>query len=318
MGALAGQGELAQQKPSSGKTSSSDAQRARRARARLIDRVVTAVLWTLAVALAVLLLSIVGYMIARGIGVLSWDFVTKYDGSGNFVAAQLYNTFYIVGGSLLLCVPVAVGAAIYLAEYARPSAFTTVVRVATETLAGVPSIILGLFGFLIFVTNFGEGHRFGYSRLAGLLTLTILNLPLLLRVAEDAVRSVPNELREASISLGANKFQTVWRVLLPAGLPALTTGIILTAGKMIGETAAILYTAGGSTPVNNWLSLDPLSPGDTLTVHLYILQSEGLQRNAVQVENGISTLLIVLLLMFNLGFRWLASLIVTRLSGRRA
>jgi phosphate transport system permease protein len=285
-------------------------------RARLVDRVMTGVLWALATGLVALLGAIILYLLIRGLGALSWKFITSSD--DGYDAAALYNTFYIIGLALIICVPFALGAAIYLVEYARQGPFVTAVRFATETLAGIPSVILGLFGFLVFVTNFGGGPRFGFSRLAGALTLVILNLPLLLRVSEDALRGVSNELREASAALGANKFQTVRKVLVPTALPSLTTGVILTAGKMIGETAALIYTAGGNSPATGWLSLNPLMSGDTLTVHLFELQAEGIVRNAVQIENGTATLLIILLLIFNLGLRGLAGQLNRRLAGSRA
>jgi phosphate transport system permease protein len=189
------------------------------------------------------------------------------------------------------------------------------VRFATETLAGIPSLLLGLFGFLIFVTAFGQGERFGFSRLAGALTIAILNLPLLLRVTEDALANVPNDLREASAALGATKFKTVMRVLIPTAIPGITTGIILTIGKMIGETAALIYTAGIASSVNGWFSLDPLISGDTLTVHLFSLQAEPIGQNIQQQEAGTATLLILLLLLFNLGFRYLSTRLNVRLAG---
>lgn len=296
--------------------SAADRRAVRRAWARRWDRVMTGVLWALAAGLVALLASVLIYLIARGIGVINWQFLTTEDNGGD--GAALFNTFYIIGLALLICLPIALGAAIYLVEYAKQGPFVTAVRFATETLAGIPSIILGLFGFLVFVTEFGTGTRFGVSRLAGALTLVILNLPLLLRVSEDALRGVPDDLREASASVGASRFQTVWRVLVPTALPALTTGIILTAGKMIGETAALIFTSGGNSPAVGWLSLNPLTVGDTLTVHLYELQAEGVVRNAVQIANGTATLLIILLLLFNVGIRGLAGLLNRRLAGRRA
>src|SRR5262249_33901110 len=287
----------------------------RRSRARLVDRIMTGVLWGLAAALVAMLTALLGYVISRGLGVINWNFITSADVTGKYDGPEVFNTFYIVLLSLLICIPLAMGTAIYLVEYARQGRFVTVVRFATETLAGIPSIILALFGFLVFVTQFGEGTRFGFSRLAGALTLVILNLPLLLRVSEDALRSVPNELREASFALGGNKLQTVLRVLVPSSLPALTTGIILTAGKMIGETAALIYTAGGSSSINGWFSLNPLTSGDTLTVKLYTVQAEGTMQNALQIQQGTATLLILLLLLFNFGLRGLASVLIRRLSG---
>lgn len=288
-----------------------------RKRARLSDRIITGVLWGLASILVGILASFILYTIVQGFGILSWRFVTTASVSGDTVGPQVFNTFYILLLALAICIPLALGGAIYLEEYAGDNWMTTVLRFATETLAGIPSIILGLFGFLVFVTAFGTGPRLGFSRLAGALTLVILNLPLILRVFEDALRSVPSELREASYALGATKSQTIFRVMIPTALLQLTTGVILTAGKMIGETAALIFTAGSNAPINGWFSLDPLASGETLTVHLYQLQAEGLARNAKALENGTAALLIIFLLIFNLGLRWLANVINRRLAGRR-
>lgn len=294
-----------------------DKRAAIRARARIMDRVMTAIFWVLAIIVVAVLAYIIFYTLQAGLSVVSWKFLTTADVTGVPIGPEVYNTFYIIGLSLLICVPIAGGAAIYLAEYARQGPFTSAVRLATETLAGIPSLIIGLFGFLLFVTNFGEGHRFGFSRLAGALTLVVLNLPLLLRVSEDAIRSVPNELREGSYAVGANKLRTVFRVLVPAALPALTTGVILTAGKMLGETAALIFTSGGSSSINGWFTLNPLTSGDTLTVHLFVLKSEALSPTANQQAAGTAAVLILFLLIFNLGLRYLAGLLNRRLTGSK-
>ena len=137
----------------------------------------TGALWSVAIAVVALLGAIILYLLAKGVGVLSWQFVTQANVQSTFDGPEVFNTFYIIALALLICIPFSLSAAIYLVEYARQGRFTRLTRFATETLAGVPSIILGLFGFLIFVTNFGLGTRLGYSRLAGALTLVILNLP---------------------------------------------------------------------------------------------------------------------------------------------
>jgi phosphate transport system permease protein len=286
-----------------------------RARAYAVDRAMTLLLWILALAVAALLAGMLLYELARGIGYINISFLTQ--GGESNVGAELYTTFYIIVFALLICVPLGVGGAIYIVEYARQGIFLTILRFATETLAGVPSIILSLFGFLVFVSRFGHGSLFGYSRIAGALTLTILNLPLLLRVSEDALRSVPNELREASVALGANKVQSVVRVVLPAALASLTTGVVLTAGKMLGEAAALIYTTGANSPASHWFTLNPLTASTTLTVKLYELYNEGVVADARQIEAGIAALLILLLLSFNLGIRGLATLLIRRLSGYR-
>lgn len=312
MGAIAHRADIA----SAQRRQPPRASRARyRARARLWDRVVTGVLWGLAIGVVALLTYIILYLLVRGLGVLSWNFITTANVTSSADGPEVFNTFYIIILALAICIPIALSAAVYMVEYASQGWFTTTVRFATETLAGVPSLLIGLFGFLIFVTNFGAGTRWGYSRLAGALTLVILNLPVLLSVFEDALRKVPTELREASAALGATKLQTVTRVLAPTAFPSLITGVILTAGKMIGETAALIYTAGGSSSINGWFSLNPLTSGDTLTIKLYALQSEGITPNAAQVQAGTATLLILLLLFFNLGLRWAAGYLNRRITG---
>ncbi len=306
MSAIAERAQVAAPKPD---------RRARiRSRARFWDRVMTGILWAVAIGVVALLLYIILAELLPGLSVLSWKFLTTAGDQGG-VAPEIFNTFYIIILALIICIPFAMGAAVYLVEYAKQGPFVTAVRFATETLAGIPSLLVGLFGYLVFVTQFGQDQRFGLSRLAGALTIAILNLPLILRVTEDALRSVPNELREASVALGANKFKTVTRVMVPTALPGITTGVILTVGKMIGETAALIYTASLSSSVNGWFSLNPLTAGDTLTVHLYALQSEPIGLNIAQQEAGTATLLILLLLIFNLGFRGLSSLLNRRLTG---
>jgi phosphate transport system permease protein len=286
---------------------------ARRSRSYVGDRIATVMLWTLASLLIALLTAIVVYILAKGVGQINWTLLSTAAGVG----PQLYNTFYMIILAMFVSVPLGLGTAIYLSQYARQGLLVRVVRLAAETLAGVPSLILGLFGFLVFVTVNGEGHRFGFSRLAGALTLAILNLPLMLRVFEDGLNALPRELREGSLAVGATRYQTVWRVLIPAALPALTTGVVLTAGKMIGEAAALIYTAGtNSGGSSGWLSLNPFLPGDTLTVKLFTLTAENPSPQAKVIANATAALLVILLLAFNLGFRYLAEALNQRLRGQ--
>jgi phosphate transport system permease protein len=290
---------------------------ARRSPSHIWDRVATAALWALALAMIGLLSYLFLYVLAQGVGLLSWRFITTTEHDG--VGPQLFNTFYMLALALAMSAPVALGSAIYLTQYARQGPLITAVRFAAETLAGIPSLVLGLFGFLLFVTNFGEGQRLGFSRLAGAATLAILNLPLLMRVFEDGLTALPRELREGSLAVGATRYQTVWRVLMPAALPALTTGIVLTAGKMIGETAALIYTAGSNSGGSSgWFSLNPLLPGDTLSVHIFFLTAENPTASAALASKATSALLIILLLTFNLGFRHLAEALNRRLRGQEA
>jgi phosphate transport system permease protein len=245
-----------------------------------------------------------------------WHFLSSPPDQ-NGIAPELFSSLYMLVGTMLIAVPIALGAAIYLVEFAKQSgpqgALTAVIRFCAETLAGVPSMILGLFGFLTFVTLNGEGTRFGFSRLAAILTLVLLNLPLLMRISEDAIRAVPGELREASLALGATRFQTITKVILPTALPALLTGVILTAGKVIGETAAIVFTAGQDSP-RNFLTLNPLLPSDTLTIHVWVLKTEASTASAQVVAAGTAAVLVIFLLIFNLSTRFIGAALYRRLT----
>ncbi|HLV98800.1 MAG TPA: phosphate ABC transporter permease subunit PstC [Ktedonobacterales bacterium] len=297
-----------------------------RQRARAVSQVALALIWGLSGALVILLVALLLYLLLSGVQILSqggqgvlgnlWHFLTATP-DDNGIGPEIFSSFYMLVGTMLIAVPVAMGAAIYLVEFARQSGpqgvLTAVIRFCAETLAGVPSMILGLFGFLTFVTLNGEGTRFGFSRLAAILTLVLLNLPLLMRISEDAIRAVPGELREASLALGATKFQTITKVILPAALPALLTGVILTAGKVIGETAAIVFTAGEDTP-RNFLSLNPLLPSDTLTIHVWVLKTEASTASAQVVAAGTAAVLVIFLLIFNLSTRFIGAALYRRLT----
>jgi phosphate transport system permease protein len=236
-------------------------------------------------------------------------------GPGSGVGPQLFNTVYVLVLSMALTVPVALLAGVYFAEYAGTGALTNAVRRATETLATLPSIIVGLFGFALFV----EATHSHPSRLAASLALVVINLPYGIRVTEDSLRSIPNSLREGSLALGATRWQTVTRVLLPAALPGLITGLILIAGRAFGEAAAILFTgsAGAITATGNY-SLSPFLLGDTLAVDLYQFRTQaepGTVTDARQYADGVAALLILLVLFFNVSARQIGRMAVRRLQG---
>jgi phosphate transport system permease protein len=207
------------------------------------------------------------------------------------------------------------GAAIYLIEYAPQGRVVTIIHFAAETLAGVPSIVLGLFGFLAFAIF----AHFGTSRLSGALTLLCLNFPLGLRLFEDALASVPRELREGSLALGASKWHMVRTVVLPSALPGIVTGLILTAGKIIGEAAALLFTMGLFNPANVF-TLNPFIASDTLTTRLYFLKGVGAGSSGLTASQetavvaGLSAVLILLLLLINVSARALGRLIQRRIT----
>lgn len=198
---------------------------------------------------------------------------------------------------MLFSVPLAVGAGIYLAEYAGNNRITDLVRLSTESLATVPSIVLGLFGMIIFVNILG----LGFSIIGGSLALMLLNLPVLVRVTEESLRTVPQYYREASLALGATKWQTIWKVVLPNALPGIVTGVTLTAGRAIGETAILIFTAG-TTVSRHMMDPDLLAAGETLAVHMWYVMGVGLVPDRVEIANGIGALLILSVLVMNLLF----------------
>ena len=256
-------------------------------------------LWLAGLFVLALLVVFLGYILYKGMPVLSASFIFGRSSdieAGGGVGAQLFNSFYLLFLSMAVSIPIAVGAGVYLAEYARDTRLTRAIRLSTECLATVPSIVLGLFGMIVFVNIMG----LGFSIIGGALTLVLLNLPLLVRVTEESIRTVPDFYREASLALGATKLQTIWKVILPSALPGIITGITLTAGRALGETAILIFTAG--TTVSRYMGdTDLLAGGETLAVHLWYLMSTGLVPDRDAVANGIGAMLIFTILIFNMG-----------------
>lgn len=215
------------------------------------------------------------------------------------VGRQIFNTFYILIFAEIILVPIALAAAIYMVEYARQGPLVNGIRFAAETLSGVPSIVLGLFGYLVFCTIFG----WGYSRMAGAVTLLCLNLPLALRLFEDALTSVPRDLREAGLALGATRWRVIRTVVLPSAIPGIVTAIVLSMGKIIAESAVLVFTMGLTGPRNPF-RITPWFPSDTLTVRIYYIQTSGSQtvepEAAAAITTGSAALLIVFLLLINI------------------
>ena len=264
------------------------------------NKLATGVLWLAGFLIIGILAAFLGYMLYKGLPVLSFDFIFGKPSditAGGGVGPQFFNTFYILGLSMLFSVPLAVGAGIYLAEYAGNNRITDLVRLSTESLATVPSIVLGLFGMIIFVNILG----LGFSIIGGSLALMLLNLPVLVRVTEESLRTVPQYYREASLALGATKWQTIWKVVLPNALPGIVTGITLTAGRAIGETAILIFTAG-TTVSRHMMDPDLLAAGETLAVHMWYVMGVGLVPDRVEIANGIGALLILSVLVMNLLF----------------
>ena len=246
------------------------------------------ILVTAAAALTVLMLfSLVFYILIKGIPNLKPSlFEWKYTSKNASMMPAIINTITMVLMTLLIAVPFGIGSAIYLTEYAkRGNKVVPVIRMTTETLSGIPSIVYGLFGYMAFV----HWLDWGYSLMAGIITLAIMILPLITRTTEEALLAVPDSYREGSYGLGAGRLRTIFRVVLPSAMPGILSGVILGVGRIVGETAALIYTAGSVTGVPTSL----MSSGRTLAVHMYALLSEGLY-----TDEAYATAVVLLVLVF--------------------
>ena len=234
-----------------------------------------------------ILIFLIGYILVRGIPYLTPDlFSLEYTSDNCSMMPAIVTTLKMTGLSLLIAIPISVFTAVYLVEYAkRGNKIVELIRLTTETLSGIPSIVYGLFGLLFFVTQLG----WGLSLAAGALTLSIMILPLIMRSTEEALIAVPDLFREASFGLGAGKLRTTFCIVLPSAMPGILAGIILAVGRVVGETAALMYTAGTATDAASGL----LSSGRTLAVHMYCLSSEGLHTDQAYAT-AVVLLLIVL------------------------
>ena len=247
------------------------------------------------------LLALIVYILVMGVPNLKLSlFSWNYNSENLSMLPAIINTLTMIALTLLMAVPFGIGAAIYLVEYAkRGSRLVKLVRLTAETLSGIPSIVYGLFGYLMFVLACGMDN----SMLAGALTLAIMVLPTILRTTEEALQAVPDSYREGSFGLGAGKLRTVMRIVLPAAVPGIFSGIVLAIGRVVGETAALIYTAGTVTGVADGL----LGSGRTLAVHLYCLLNEGLYTKEAYATA-------VILLVFVIGINALSSAIAKRLA----
>lgn len=247
------------------------------------------------------LIFLVAFILVKGIRYLTPDlFALKYTTENASLMPALVNTLIITALSLLIAVPIGVFAAIFLVEYAnRGSRLVSLIRITTETLSGIPSIIYGLFGLLFFTTAL----KWGFSLLSGSLTLVIMILPLVIRTTEEALKSVPDSYREASFGLGAGKLRTIFKVVLPSAVPGILAGVILATGRIVGETAALIYTAGTVAQIPGNL----LGSGRTLAVHMYSLASEGLYMNQAYAT---AVVLLVIVLLIN----WISGRIAAKIA----
>lgn len=289
------------------------------------DRVATAVFYFFAFLIILILAGLIGFILYRGLSHISFDFLTSAPQTfkaGGGIGPQLFNSLFLLVLTMIITVPLGIGAGIYMAEYARPGRFTDFIRLVVEVLSSFPSIVVGLFGLLVFVNYFG----LKFSLLAGALALTVFNLPLMVRITEQGIRGVPREQKEAGLALGLTRWKTIVKIMLPVALPTILTGTILAAGRVFGEAAALLFTAGMSSPrldFTDWnpfspvSPLNPLRPAETLAVHIWKINSEGIAPDAAQIAAGASAVLILTVLLFNLGSRWLGRYLYRKLTASR-
>lgn len=236
------------------------------------------------------ILFIIGYILIKGVPNITPElFSLKYNSKNLSMLPSIINTLYLTFLTLLIAVPVGVFSAIYLVEYAKKgSRFVKLIRVTNETLSGIPSIVYGLFGFLAFVI----ARSWGYSMIAGVITLAIMVLPVIIRTTEESLLAVDNSYREGSFGLGAGKLRTIFKIVLPSAVPGILSGIILAIGRIVGETAALIYTAGTVPDAATKLT----SSSRTLSVHLYCLLNEGLHTDQAYAT---AVVLLVVVLIIN-------------------
>ncbi|MCL5289921.1 MAG: phosphate ABC transporter permease PstA [Bacillota bacterium] len=257
----------------------------------LEEKIARGFLWASVLVTVGALLAVIFHIVGQGLGHVDWTFLTEEPrlmGKEGGIFSTIVGTVYLILISLVIATPIGIAAAIQLTEYTQKGPLVKTIRFATETLAGIPSIIYGLFGFAFLVIFMG----FSWSLLSGGLTLAIMVLPTIIRTSEEAIKSVPLSYREGSMALGATKWQTVWKIVLPSALPGIVTGVILSIGRVVGETAAVILTAGSSLNIPSSV----MDPARTMSVHLYILAMEGI---SMEKAYATATVLIILIFIIN-------------------
>ncbi|MBU5341889.1 phosphate ABC transporter permease PstA [Caldifermentibacillus hisashii] len=264
---------------------------------KLKDLILLGLLWFAAFLTVAVLVTIVGFIFYKGIGLISFDFIFgDYSPSGGGgIWPMVVTTIYTIVISLLIATPIGILAAVYLQEYAKQGRMVRIIRFATESLTGIPSIIYGLFGAVFFVTTL----KLGMSIIAASLTLTIIILPVIIRTTEESLKTVPQSYREGSLALGTTKLQTLYKVILPSAMPGILSGIILSMGRIIGESAAIFLTAGTVAAMPESI----FSSARTLTVHSYLVTQEA---GDIELAAAIGIILIAIILILNFFATWIS------------
>jgi phosphate transport system permease protein len=262
-----------------------------RLKPRTVEKIAKAVIWFAAILVMAILSFIIIYILVKGLPVINWQFLTDIPrdmGREGGVASTIVGTLMVTVVAICIATPFGIGTAFYLAEYTRENIVTKIIRFCAQALAGIPSIVYGLFGFICFVIIF----NMGWSVLSGGLTLAFMILPTIIRTSEEAIRTVPSLYREVSFSLGATKWQTISKVIFPSAIRGIVNGIILSMGRCVAETAAVGLTAGSSLR----MPTSVFSPARTMAIHFYTLAREG-----ISMENayGTAALLIILIFIIN-------------------
>ena len=290
--------------------------------AKKLDKLATGILYTIAGIIVAILASLLLFILVRGLPNVSWHFLTGRSSSyeaGGGIGIQLYNSFFLLVVTLIISIPLSMGAGIYLSGYAKKGRLTDFVRTCIEILSSLPSVVVGLFGYLIFVVQF----QYGFSIISGALALTVFNLPQMTRNIEDSLRNVHHTQREAGLALGISRWETVLHVVIPEALPGIVTGIVLASGRIFGEAAALIYTAGQSAPALDWGNWNPLSvtspisifrQSETLAVHIWKVNSEGTIPDATKVSEGSAAVLLIFILIFNLSARYIGKKLHAKLT----
>ncbi len=293
--------------------------------AKKIDQLVTACLYAIAGIIVAVLTALILYILVRGLPHVSWHFLTGKSSAyqaGGGIGIQLYNSLFLLLITLIISIPLSMGAGIYLSEYAKRGRLINFVRTCIEILSSLPSVVVGLFGYLIFVVQF----HYGFSIISGALALTVFNLPQMTRTVEDSLRNIHHTQREAGLALGLSRWETVIHVVIPEAIPSIITGVVLASGRIFGEAAALIYTAGQSAPAVDWSNWNPLSinspisifrQSETLAVHIWKVNSEGTIPDATMVSAGSGAVLLIFILIFNLSARYLGKKLHARLTSAK-
>ncbi len=275
----------------------------------LTNKIGISLLWLCGILTIVILLLITLYILLNGVGELTPGFLAGspvHAGREGGIFPTIVATVYITVIALLVATPLGVGGAIYMAEYAGENRLTQLVRFGADSLAGIPSIMIGLFGYLLFVIYMG----FGFSLLSGSLAVAFMALPIILRVSEEAIKVVPRSFREGSLALGSTRWQTIRRIVLPTAIPGIVTGIMLGMGRIIGETAVFLLTVGGVAQIPTSLS-DPVRP---MTLHAFIVATQNI---SLPKAFGTSAALLIMILAITLASNYMTQRYVRKIGGRR-